>query len=608
MHKNENKNKNKVAILDAGAQYGKVIDRKIRELCFESHILPLNASLSVLKEYDAIIISGGPQSVYNKNSLRPHPELFNINKPILGICYGMQLIGQYFDCKITKTTVREDGQMCVVLKQDPLFTNLKLVQQVLLTHGDSVTELSQDIKAIGTSDNAIVAIRHVNRNIVGVQFHPEVDLTINGKYMLRNFLIHVAKLKPTFQLPNRMDNCLLNLKRQIGDKCVIILLSGGIDSTVCFHLLCRVTTNIYGIHIDTGFMRKNESETVMNYFKLFKIPVKLIKLWPHLVDSNISSITNPEEKRKLIGNTIIKITEQTVKELISIQKYFLVQGTLRPDLIESGSHLASPSADIIKTHHNDTELVRILRAKGRIIEPLKDYHKDEVRQIAKMLNLPDYIVKKQPFPGPGLAIRILCKDSTKDMAKENISLSVQQKLKQYNATMLPIKSVGVQGDCRSYSYVALLNEFNRLDRLDMKSLFRQSKIIPKNIHKVNRVVFPLTRVGKIRSLKTFLTHDNIELLQEMDDIVMKHLSLFNHCISQIPVVLLPLSLRNNDKKCIVLRPFITNDFMTGIAAIPGKDIPMQVINELVKKLMGTNKISGVLYDLTSKPPGTTEWE
>jgi GMP synthase (glutamine-hydrolysing) len=330
----------------------------------------------------------------------------------------------------------------------------------------------------------------------------------------------------------------------------------------------------------------------------------------------LKETVKPEVKRKIIGDTFMRVSEEAVRKYgLKMEDVYLAQGTLRPDLIESASHLASKSADVIKTHHNDTALVRKLRASGHIVEPLKDMHKDEVRQLGLELGLPEQLVWRQPFPGPGLAVRIMCAE-TPYMTDNDEKICEQ--LKAYctadvQATLLPIRTVGVQGDSRSYS--SLVGLSTAALPTDWSSLFTIAKEIPKKIHGINRICYVFG--GKLSALHlrsitpTKLTEDVIAQLQEADDIVNQILFEYKliRTLSQVPVVLFPVDFGESGKRAIAIRTFITNDFMTGVAAVPGKHLPMEALlkmkDEILKKVAG---ISRVCYDLTSKPPGTTEWE
>lgn len=612
-----------VAILDAGSQYGKLIDRRVRELNCFTELLPLNTKASELSKYQAIIISGGPNSFNYPNAPQCDPDLKNLDVPILGICYGMQWLNFAFGGKVKKGLIREDGQLFVELDTSILlFNGLSPREKVLLTHGDSCDYIPEDLEIIGKSEHSVTSIKHKTKPFFGVQFHPEVDLTSNGKMIFSNFLYKIAGLSGTYNMEDRLANALKDLKENIGDKNVVVLVSGGVDSTVCAALLFKVlgADKVHAIHINTGFMRKNEDVLVKEALNEIGFNIKVIdateEFFNGFTEINgkktglLKDSLQPEEKRKIIGDTFINVIMKEIENL-NLKEYYLAQGTLRPDLIESASILASSKADVIKTHHNDTALVRKKREEGLIVEPLKDYHKDEVRQLGRMLGLPEKLIERHPFPGPGLAIRIICAEElyvTQDY--NDLNKRLKEICGEVQSCILPIKSVGVQGDGRTYSYVAAFH-----GKPDWNNFIKLTKSITQTLHQINRVVYLFGNFNEneMNLHPTYLREDTINKLREADYIVNKCLNSWDEGrlgkkISQMPVILIPLSFDVNNTCSIVIRPFITNDFMTGVPAIPGEDIPIELLEKIVDEVLTVKGVSRVLIDLTSKPPGTTEWE
>jgi len=607
------------AILDTGAQYSKVVDRRVRELAVETVFIPIATPWEELQNYGAIIIPGGPKSVYGKNSPHCDPRIFTEehNIPVLGICYGMQLMNQSLGGSVEKLPHREDGPTTIRLDDDhnsSLFADLKPEQNVLMSHGDSITRVPDGFKVTAMSGGIIAAMENPLRKMYATQFHPEVDLTINGKEILQKFLYDIAGFEGDFTIEDREEAAIKYMREKVGDRPISLLVSGGVDSTVLAALLAKAfpPEQISAFHFDNGFMRKDESKKVKEALEKIGLKLELIDASEDFYDAVGNSI-DPEFKRKTIGDVFLtKAKQLMIDRGFNPDEVFFAQGTLRPDLIESASKHASGEADGIKTHHNDSPLARAFRDAGRLLEPLQELHKDEVRVLGASLGLPTEIVWRQPFPGPGLAIRIIGSEYVCAIPNSHTLNQLQAcDTGDIRTTLLPIKSVGVQGDARSYKNVVALSGTR-----DWEELGKLALEIPRNVHGVNRVVYvfgeKLLKPVQTGLTKTLLNRDSITQLQSADEIVNQVLLKFDLVkkLSQVPVILTPTDFDEEGKRSIVIRTFITNDFMTGVAAIPGTEyMPEEALFEMVNRIMEEVRgISRVLYDLTSKPPGTTEWE
>lgn len=620
-----------VAILDCGAQYTKVIDRRVRQLNIESTIFPLNTSSKALQNYQAIIISGGPRSVHDHSALEYDPELFNLNKPILGICYGMQLIANHFGGTVEQGQYQEYGQTEIIVDtESTLFSTLEKQQQVLMSHGDHVSQLPPNFKTIATSKEGLVAaITHTQQPVVGLQFHPEVELSINGNQMLKNFLLNIAHCQPSFTIENRLENTLKLIQQQAGTRPVLSLVSGGVDSAVTTALLLKALPNeqVFALHMDTGMMRLNESDSVIEGLKhlglknltYLKAETDFLEASTTLENGTVigplKATTQPEHKRRIIGDTFLKLTQQAILDLgLDLENTLIAQGTLRPDLIESGNPDVSQSASVIKTHHNDVPLIQAQRKKGLIIETNRDLHKDEVREIGRLCGLPAELVERQPFPGPGLGIRILCATEPhwpEETTPEQFEADVSDFLKTPNITpkLLPIQSVGVQGDARSYRHPLALFGITPAN-LDNTQAWSQE--LPNRFKAINRVIVALNQPELItpQFIPTHLNHDTLELLRQADAFVLKQLAESGYLkqFAQTFCVLLPLGFTNARNYSIVIRSVLTSDFMTARTAKLKGELPLSCLQKIAEKFIVQFPVSAVFYDVTPKPPATVEWE
>lgn len=626
----------KCAILDCGGQYTKVIDRKVRELGVKSEIFPIGVAPEKLAGFGGMILSGGPASVWEKGAPEYDGRIFDLGIPTLGICYGMQLLNEHFGGKVVPNYKTEYGQTEInVDPSTPLFAGLESRQKVLMSHGDAVEVLAPGFKRIADTEGVTAGIYNAEKKIAAVQFHPEVDPTVNGVKMLENFLRGVCAFKDTYALEDRIETSVKMIREKVGSGKVIVLVSGGVDSAVTAALLVKAlgSEQVYGIHIDHGMMRKNESDIIcenladLGLTQMQRINAEDAFFNTPLVIDGVSyeplcKTCEPEKKRAIIGHMFFVVTEEAAKKLnLDFDTAYLGQGTLRPDLIESGNPDVSGYAHKIKTHHNDVGVIRALRDRGHVVETNWDWHKDEVRQVARMLGLDEAIASRQPFPGPGLGVRIICTNnsgrnlSDKDVAEkyEPLVNFVKSKSSEYTADLAPIQSVGVQGDHRSYKNMAVLytNSSGDAADTDMAGLYELAREIPNELGYINRVTYCLNEKAPQSELicsPTHICHETAELLRELDDITTRHL--MNKNIAQCFAVLVPISAHEGKKYSVAMRAVCTTDFMTAQSAVPGKDFSVDALkaarDEIVERFGDT--ISLVLYDVTGKPPATVEWE
>ncbi|MFH1613238.1 MAG: glutamine-hydrolyzing GMP synthase [bacterium] len=505
----EIKSKEWVGILDFGSQYTQLIARRIRENNVYSQILPFNISSKKLLKMKpkALILSGGPATVTNNKSPFPNADIFNLNIPILGICYGLQVMAKFFKGNVKASFFREYGYgELSITKKSPLWTDINNDKiTVWLSHGDSVDKLPPDFEIIGKTQNSISAIEHKKKKIYGVQFHPEVVHTSDGNQIIKNFLFEIAKCSPSWTMQSFIKTETEKIKNLVKNEKVICALSGGVDSSVLAVLLHKaIGSQLTCIFVDNGLLRLNEAKEVVETFKNnYHINLKHIKAEKSFL-TRLENIIDPEKKRKIIGKEFIRIFEQESKKIGNVQ--FLAQGTLYPDVIESQSALGGPSITI-KTHHNVGGLPKKMKLK--LIEPFRELFKDEVREIGKELFLPDKIIKRHPFPGPGLAIRIIGKITKKRL---NILKEVDKRyidaIKETNlydeiwqafAVLLPIKTVGVMGDERTYENVIALRAVTSKDGMTANWFYFPNSVLAKisnciinEVKGVNRVVYDIS--------------------------------------------------------------------------------------------------------------------
>ena len=496
-------------VLDFGAQYAQLIARRVRELGVYSELHRFDISIDRIKKLNpvGIILSGGPSSVFEANAPKPSAEIYSLGIPVLGICYGLQLIAHQLGGKVDASAHREFGKAGLeILKNDDLFAGMSSSSQVWMSHGDRLARMPEGFEGIARSANSpICAVRNTVKKIYGVQFHPEVAHTPEGKKILGNFLFKICGATEGWSSSSFVEQSSEAVRQKIGAAKVLCALSGGVDSSVLAALLHRaIGSQLHCIHINNGLMRKNESEQVVQTFRdHFHIALSYVDA-SELFLSGLAGVTDPEQKRKIIGNTFIEVFEREAKKFEG-DIGFLAQGTLYPDVIESSS-FKGPSVTI-KTHHNVGGLPE--RMKFKLIEPFRELFKDEVRAIGRLLNLPDELIGRHPFPGPGLAVRVLgeitkpkldlLRDADEIFIQELKRAKLYDEIWQAFVVLLPVQSVGVMGDGRTYEFTCALRAVNSVDgmtadwaRIPAEVLATVSSRITNELRGINRVVYDIS--------------------------------------------------------------------------------------------------------------------
>ncbi|MDY6065326.1 MAG: glutamine-hydrolyzing GMP synthase [Finegoldia sp.] len=495
-----------VIVVDFGGQYNQLIARRVRDLNVYCQVVEYKKALDVIKEKNpiGIIFTGGPNSVYDEGAPTIDPEVFELGIPVLGLCYGMQLTAKLLGGKVENADKKEFGRTkAKIVENSPLLDEMSAESIVWMSHGDYVAELPQGFTRIQeTASCPNAAMANEDKKIYTCQYHPEVNHTEEGNLLIKNFLYKICKADGDWTVSNFLDDKIKEIKETVGDQKVLLALSGGVDSSVCAALLSRaIGKNLTCVFVDHGLMRKNEGDEVEEAFKNDDLNFIRVDAEERFLEK-LKGITDPESKRKIIGEEFIRVFEEEAKKIGEVD--FLGQGTIYPDVIESGKG----DAQVIKSHHNVGGLPDVVDFKD-LIEPLRDLFKDEVRALGRQLDLPDYLVNRQPFPGPGLAIRVIgeitkerldiLRDADAIFREEISKAGLDTEINQYFAVLTDNRTVGVMGDYRSYDYTLALRAVTTTDfmtadwaKIPYEVLDKVSNRIVNEVDNINRIVYDIT--------------------------------------------------------------------------------------------------------------------
>jgi GMP synthase (glutamine-hydrolysing) len=499
---------NSIVILDFGSQYNQLIARRVREMGVYAEVVPYFEDLEKIKARNpkGIILSGGPASVYLEGAPTVDKAMFDLDIPILGICYGMQLTQHLLGGEVAKADKQEFGKAEVMIddKESPFFYGIEDNTQVWMSHGDHVTKIAPGFEKIAHTDSSIATLYNAERNIYNVQFHPEVTHSVDGHQMLKNFVYDICKCEENWSMGNYIEQTVKEIKETVGDKKVILALSGGVDSSVAAVLIHKaIGDQLSCFFVDTGLMRKNEAEKVMKtYGEHYHMNIECVEAEDRFLNK-LKGVSDPETKRKIIGHEFIAIFDEQKQKMKDAE--FLAQGTIYPDVIESQS-VKGPSATI-KSHHNVGGLPEEMDFK--LLEPLRELFKDEVIKVGRELGIPDHMIDRHPFPGPGLGIRIIgavdkekadiLREADDIFISELRAANLYQEVSQAFVVLLPVKSVGVMGDERTYEYTAVLRSADTIDfmtatwsQLPYEFLGKVSNRIINEVKGINRLAYDIS--------------------------------------------------------------------------------------------------------------------
>ncbi|MBN1619137.1 glutamine-hydrolyzing GMP synthase [candidate division WOR-3 bacterium] len=598
----------KIAVIDLGGQYAHLIATKVREAGVYSEILDPVKDKNSIFGFKGIILSGSP-ALSSQNELALDPEILKSGIPVLGFCFGHQEIAKFHGGKIENKGQEYGSSVLRITKKTEIFAGLADEETVWMSHGDAVVHPG-DMDEIGISVSPsgeiqrYSALQQLESKHFGFQFHPEVDDTPSGLKMIENFVIGICVCKKSWDQKAVLESVEKTIKEETAARETVMLVSGGVDSTVAAVLLAKFLPpeRLQFIHVDTGLMRENESGEVMALFEKQGLlgRMKLIDASKQFI-AKLQGVSDPEEKRKLIGEAFIESVSPVLNDA-SGRGALLGQGTIYPDRIETGG---TQHASRIKTHHNRVPLIDEMIKEGMVVEPLKDLYKIEVRNLGRHLGIPPEFLERHPFPGPGLGVRCVCSDGRHvggeyEKARRELLLL---ETKDFEKDLLPVKSVGVKGDLRSYEYTAVLCS----EKQDLERAASCANIIFRAVKGVNRAIWihGHKKVPKFSPRKAFVTAERLAILRKADKkanrLLVKH-NIYGE-IWQMPVILLPVLSDLKEAEIVVVRPVVS---LRGMTAKPYL-LKKEFMDELADSLKG-NKLLYLAFDVSSKPPATIEWE
>ena len=550
-----------------------------------------------------IVLSGGPESVFEPGAPDVDQSIYELGIPVLGICYGHQLIAKHFGGKIEHIQ-GEYGKADLQVVEGVLMAGVADTSTIWMNHGDSVTQMPKGfVVTAKTPVCPIAAYENIEQKIYSVQFHPEVHHSEYGMQILENF-VEACGAQGTWQVSAVVEQIVSEIQAQVGDKNVFLMVSGGVDSSVAFALLTKAlgADRVVGLFVDHGLLRQDEAGQVKQMLATAGFTNLHVAHESDAFLSELAGVYAPEEKRKIIGRVFLEVQQKWVKKLgLNAEDWLLGQGTIYPDHIETGG---SKHASKIKTHHNRVPEIEALMAAGKVVEPLKNFYKDEVRELGSKLGLPAAMIARHPFPGPGLGVRILCQAAAKTLENATELQNIVEEKYNIQSMVLPVQSVGVQGDARSYKHpLALFTD------QDIDSVHALATDLPNRISEVNRVIVSLTHDTIPETWfvqeRADISRDRIAILQEADARIQEILQAnsLHRAVWQFPVVLLSQGSEENTFS-IILRPIQSEEAMTATAVV----FEQNILHKMNTTLLDIPQVSSVFLDLTHKPPGTIEWE